>query len=768
MVETYQGNALCQAVKLEGLSSGSERRLEDRIRELISHNGYEFVVSVLKQLKQHCIDNLDERHPYSNKEYGSPTIAWDNKRDKPKGGLGVIYTEFKDWKKRLRVIGSVINTIELDQPSALQIERFMTGVEYNNRTDVDLTAHVEDIEVIKLSRWLDVKLKQSPSYTGEELTGSTVPEGMESRNIAGFKKVLSAKSNTKGSRERSEAIANLESAYVNQAYLAPKKVHQYVERHIAPGLRDRQMEAIYLKKPTPIKARPYDSKSNRMGLNIEDYRAYVGTIGMIQQPGAKLRTVVNVNRFINYAMNPFAEAIEKTIYELPQVAVLDQGDGMKWAQQQLRAGRELSSIDLSQATDLLDFRVLFRAIEQNKNCSPQLKETLELFSYIAESPFYQPELQVGVTMNTGQPLGLKGSFQVLTLMNYLAGRQACLQAGLNDLPFRVVGDDMIMDSRAAEYYANIIASWSGKTNYEKMLTSSSHAEFCSHIITKGTIMSMKPHYIAGYHNVYINAQKTSVNKVVHVYRLTAEDKSNLLALGRVSDKDILNIPFVAAPDKLPKELRRLVSIGKSLFTQLGEIDNSECVHISAQSVDLALQENPSVYTRKRRELDRSRYTRTPNGGTIYDSPSRLTDNDRSFNPVVDEYDHKTGKRVEKQSEKTVLKRSRKDAEVVRKLTDDVADGIASELKIPGHDRTVSTTALLVTALEIQEHEAKVNSSNDETYSAIRSNEIPTSYVEPKESLSDAQVRAKLAEIVENSGLTSLDADPEIDYSIYLQ
>ena len=765
MVEIYQGNALCQAVKLEGLSSGSERRLEDRIRALISNNGPEFVVDILKQLKQHCIDSLDNEVQYSNKEYGSPTIAWNHKLNRPKGGLGVIYTEFKDPQKRLRVIGSIINTIELDAPSARQVQRFMDGVEYNNRTAHDVVAVIHDYEVSDLQHCLRSKLMNwSRSFSGEDMTGSTVPEGMESTSIAYDKAVLGSRRQNARSDERARAIARLESTTVNQVYLAPKPVHQYVAKHMSGEF---VKNPVYLKRPTPIKARPYDGNT-KFGLHIEDYRPYVGTIGMLQQPGAKLRTVVNVNRYVNYAMEPFAKAMEGVFYKQPQISVLDQKDGMKWAQEQLRAGRTLASIDLSQATDLMDFRVLTRALLASPRCEDELRETLELFSYIAESPFYQPELQIGVTMNTGQPLGLKGSFQVLTVMNYLAGREACKSVGLYDLPFRVVGDDMIIDARAAERYSEIIHSWSGKTNYEKMLTSDRYAEFCSHIITPSKIVSMKPHYLAGYHNVYVNAQKTSYNKLVHVYRLTAEDKTNLLALGMVSDEDRENIPFLRYSNKLPLDQRDLVSIAKGLYTELGRIDSSETVTVSAESVDLALQENPQVYNLRRRELDRSRYTRTPDGNRVYHSPATVFDDDRTFNPVVDTYDHKSGQRVPKENRKDLLKRNRADAKVVSQLVEDLAFGKPSEIKIPGHDTTISTTAFLVNAADVQKRQELVRKADEATSQAIISNEIHVDQnVLPKFSLSDKQMKLKLDEIMKANGLKDLDEQSEVDYSNYL-
>lgn len=765
---TYQGNALCQAVKLEGLSSGSERRLEDRFRHLLEHNGPEFVVDTLKVLKQHCIDNLDGPLPYSQDRYGYPYVSWNKHKDRPRGGLGVIYTEFKDPRKRLRVIGAVINTIELDQPTEKQVERFRTGVEYNNRTDSSVVAQVSTMEKFRLADKLAGALWRAKPYSGTDLTGSVIPEGLEQKGIAKFVKTLSDH-RKHDPDERSLAIANMEEAFTNQCYLAPKPVHDYVRDHIIPRAREAAYGSkfAYLKRPTPIKARPYDGNT-KFGLHIEDYRPYVGTISMLQQPGAKLRTVVNVNRYVNYAMDPFAKALEDAFYGEPQISVLDQESGMRWAQDQLKAGRRLASVDLSQATDLLDFRVLTRALRYDDpkwEKEVDLNATLELFSYIAESPFYQPDLQVGVTMNTGQPLGLKGSFQMLTVMNYLAGRQACLDVGLKDLPFRVVGDDMIIDDRAAERYSEIVTSWSGKTNYEKMLSSDRYAEFCSHIITRDSITSMKPHYIAGYTNVYRNAQKTSYERISKVYRLTEQDKTNLLALAQAGNYSVKNIPYVKHSSKMKFDDQLIVSIAKGLYTSLGKSEGSDKVTVSPQSVDLALQDHPEVYSRKRRELDRSRYIRSTDGAKIMLSPSTISDENRKFNPQVDRYNHHTGQRDVVR--KHTLKSDREDAQVVAKIVKDLRDGVPSELKIPHHDRTVSTTGLLVEAIRVHEHGKLVNKVDQETSNAIISNEIPGLNPKSKSSLSDDQMKKRLEQTMLHVGLKSHDVDLDVDYSSYL-
>jgi hypothetical protein len=106
-----------------------------------------------------------------------------------------------------------------------------------------------------------------------------------------------------------------------------------------------------------------------------------------------------------------------------------------------------------------------------------------------------------MTWNVGQPLGLRPSFPVLTLMNWSAGMVA-QNRYYEEHPeeereqlFAVVGDDFVCSSKIASYYAEIISKYNGVTNLEKTMHSSEYAEFCSHLITRNKVIRLKPKYL---------------------------------------------------------------------------------------------------------------------------------------------------------------------------------------------------------------------------------------------------------------------------------
>jgi hypothetical protein len=129
-------------------------------------------------------------------------------------------------------------------------------------------------------------------------------------------------------------------------------------------------------------------------------------------------------------MQPLAEALGKALYRDPSnlgVWVKDQHGALLTVQSWLRDGRRLASVDLSSATDLLDFRVFTRALKRDfPGSTGLLAEYAEYFEDLASLPLWSEELGVAVQFATGQPLGMKGSFQILTWMNYLAAASASL------------------------------------------------------------------------------------------------------------------------------------------------------------------------------------------------------------------------------------------------------------------------------------------------------------------------------------------------------
>lgn len=643
-------NTLCQALRLEGMSPADEYRLENRLRFLEEHNGVEFVIRTLKVLKEHTVSNLDDKQPHTHKD-GEISIAWNAKHDRPKGDLGLIY---KTWPKpipRLRAIGAMIQSYTLDTLSAKQVDRLISGFTYQNRTEPEVGINLPNQALFALDKILSNRWSKKKDFSGVDLTATAIPVGKVNYNCRPFKEALSKRDSLhilngqKVTSEHTKAFYELDSLTILSKKNAPKETLDYVERNRSRSNNDQIIPNLPSSKlrHRPEVNRPHDRLPVK-GNWPADNEPFLGTVGLLQQPGGKLRSIINVNRYVNYAMDPYAKALEDVFYKHPSIAVHDQKSGMKWAQDKIREGKKLSSIDLSQATDLLDFRVLTRGLSRMGDRTPFLTDAVNHFEYLAQLPVYIPELNGSVCFNTGQPLGMKSSFQTLTVMNTFAGMIAANNKGL-DLrdSFRVVGDDFVCLEEMASEYSQIISSWGGKTNLEKCLTSDKYAEFCSHIITRDNMVSIKPRYRPGYNSIFLNAEKSSNEKIQKLFRVTKKDTDVLTNLAAISDRDRNNLPDIPSSFKLPKEDRELVSKVLRNIKAVTEGGIHEVHQVSSQSLDVA-HETYSPGNRKYIDI-------YDEDGVIGVSRGTVHHNGGEFTDAIDRYDHRSGTRVETQSMK---------------------------------------------------------------------------------------------------------------------
>lgn len=606
-------NALCQANRLEGMTPSSEKRLEKKLSNLIENSGPEYVVSVLKVLKAHSIDKLvdpDRTQVHSN---GDPLISWNKRKDAParRTGLDTIYETWPNPRQRVRAIGSMIQAIVLETTSKKQLTKFMDGVTSRHRTpDGDKISFgaggTRDAHLEKLNRHLRARVasQAADSFSAKHLSASVLPLGTYTIPIADVKRKLKKYTGDPGSTVSDEdahtALAVLDQAAVGQVNTAPSfsaRYWKFAAKQATPKAFQVGLSAkLRSLKSDGIKSRPYE-EFKYPGNDVDSYDEYVGTIGFIQQGGAKLRSVANVNRFVNYTLEPWAKALEDVFYTNPEIRVTDQISAFETIQSWIKEGRSLTSLDLTSATDLLDFRALYDPIIEyaHNHGHVLLEETAKYFVQVAESPMYVPDLDGSIRFNTGQPLGAKGSFQTLTVMNFIAGKIAEAEAGLptGDLPnFLVVGDDFICDSRMADEYNKVITSWGGKTNIEKSMVSSEYGEFLSHIVTRDTVLKTKPRYRLGYDALYINAEKSTLDRMKHYYRLNKTDQDALELYSLVSGPESFNVPHVRGARRADREFRDTIGRAKTLLSSFSKVDSGkDPVRTSVETLELAREES---------------------------------------------------------------------------------------------------------------------------------------------------------------------------------
>lgn len=215
----------------------------------------------------------------------------------------------------------------------------------------------------------------------------------------------------------------------------------------------------------------------------------VGKISIIQEPELKARTVANPNRIAQAYTYPLGKLWYKCLGHLWTDCTYNQGAGISWVQSKLSQGIELSGSDLSSATDLLDLQTCISVVgaalsETSFPKDYRYQEDVRYFVQLSRGYWnIQTENPGTVRWVQGQPLGLYPSFALLGLTNNLIGWMAAKESGLNPYDsFRVIGDDISMDSRMQSNYENYIAAFGGSINHSKTVTSSKIAEFAGRII----------------------------------------------------------------------------------------------------------------------------------------------------------------------------------------------------------------------------------------------------------------------------------------------
>lgn len=434
-------------------------------------------------------------------------------------------------------VGALRKSVELAVPTEKQLSKWLEGVRCENMSSADchLGFRAGRGLCTSMERMLNSEWAGRGWFNVSDISGTNIP---------GSGKFMTVKVDKMTCQK--EPLSLL-SAYGFSVETAPLFVWQFLKDIDAPSrMRDSVdcSEELVDSLSEIIDAK---LKSHRlideayMGSSFVDDEHYlataayknasigfmhsVGNIGFLEQPGGKLRTVANPNRLVQYVNRPLGEVLSKAFYGRDGYYVMNQNGGMEWAQERLRQGISLSSFDMSSATDRLDYRKFlheyFSVAYAEPDQFPLLSRSLELFEDTSACnwtiPGHIADL-CGITGNevgwtVGQPLGLRPSFPILTIMNSSFAESAIRAVDGKYSPghFACVGDDLIIETKYAQAYMERVTGFNGKINNEKTMVSDRYAEFCSHLITRSTRYPLKPRFISELEGSLLNVEKFSTS-----------------------------------------------------------------------------------------------------------------------------------------------------------------------------------------------------------------------------------------------------------------
>lgn len=218
----------------------------------------------------------------------------------------------------------------------------------------------------------------------------------------------------------------------------------------------------------------------------------VGEIHAAQEGGAKLRMFASPYIVVQCLMRPIHFWIaDNFLREVPTNCTWDQLSGAVFAQEALRAGKTVHSVDLSTATCRFPFGPQIDMLKMLGLDDAHLQALIWACKgeWRLGAELVQPFKRTTLRWEVGQPLGLAPSMSMFSLAHNMLLTGICREHGLDPSEvFRVLGDDVVIssDSVHAEYLrvmeeAGVPISWN------KSHSSSTYAEFAGASISRTAI-----------------------------------------------------------------------------------------------------------------------------------------------------------------------------------------------------------------------------------------------------------------------------------------
>lgn len=221
-----------------------------------------------------------------------------------------------------------------------------------------------------------------------------------------------------------------------------------------------------------------------------------GHIAFLQEGGCKGRVIAVPNAWIQYLMEPLHKALDKYTRTLPNSAVHDHNKGAYYIKQNFSVGNKLFCFDLSSATDRFPLPIQ-TALLEGLGLETYKKAFIDLRTgWKVKSPFGDEMW----SYNTGQPMGMYGSFSLFHLTHYMLLKFCCkilkLSDDIGNPWFMVLGDDVIIrHPGVARLYEIIMSDLDVELSPTKSIVSDRVGEFAGFLAikTNKTVTVFRPY-----------------------------------------------------------------------------------------------------------------------------------------------------------------------------------------------------------------------------------------------------------------------------------
>lgn len=429
---TKSQNQACIRLQSLGLKQSDAHHILDTTERWIKNNGKEWTVKRLKDLKQLYLTRL-AGVPYKPALW----IKLDFK-GKPKGAFKILFHDSRSPRKMARTLNALMSYSEL-------ISREVTPLQWKKFHD--------SVTMPEVHNWTD---------------NPVVPRNWNLRK-ENFRDITSMN------------LSNERSTFDGKRSVKEKDFGKWIHwQSLYAPIRD----ILH----TNIRILPADSTLRRIlwaefrnSFNQPTHNC-AGKIGLIQEPGFKLRAVANPNRIVQCLLEPYKASLSDVLRSIPEDCTFDQGKAIPVIRSWLEKGNRVSSVDLSDATNAFPFSFtesVLRQLDRDR----LYNDHLDLFKQASRDEWISP-LGENLKWTKGQPLGLGPSFFAFALSHHSLMRTLVIK------DYFILGDDVVIRRESdANLYRDALDKLGCAISESKSFCSQQLAEFAGKIITPETVLS---------------------------------------------------------------------------------------------------------------------------------------------------------------------------------------------------------------------------------------------------------------------------------------
>jgi hypothetical protein len=263
----------------------------------------------------------------------------------------------------------------------------------------------------------------------------------------------------------------------------------------------------------------------------------VGEIHASQEGAGKLRMFAAPYTVFQSLLTPLYDFIRGVRNKLGTDCTMHQEKGALFAQECLRAGLKVHSVDLSTATCRFPLDPQLAVLEGL--CVP--KEHIDFLKFVCRGkwevdrglqPYFESET---IRWQVGQPLGIRPSIALFSLTHNLLLTWLCHRHGVKPMDtFRILGDDVVIaNDDVHSSYREVITQMGIPISESKSHSSTSYAEFAGYSIFQDQMVRPGQWRELGFTNVKeLASQLTSPTvsegspillKIIKLIRFMSED-----------------------------------------------------------------------------------------------------------------------------------------------------------------------------------------------------------------------------------------------------